>query len=274
MKHRIIPAILSGGAGTRLWPASSPAKPKQFHALASADSLLADTLARVRGQTEALSFTAPIVIASASHAELVAAQAGAGATIVLEPCARNTAAAAAVAAALALEQEPAALVLLAPADHVVADRAAFLAAIARAAPFAHQRIVTFGMTPSRAETGYGYIKPGAELGVGVFEIEAFKEKPVATLARQYAGDGHLWNAGMFLFSPALLLREFSAHPEISNPCHRRVVTRGAERKRNPPRRSRVRKCAGAAARHSGDGANQAWRRGSLRHRLDRCRRLG
>lgn len=217
MKQRILPVILSGGAGTRLWPASTAAEPKQFHALVGPRTLIAETLARVSGETETLIFTAPVIIANAAHADLAAREsaAHAPAAIVLEPVARNTAAAAAVAAGLAREIDPEALVLLLPADHVIADSAAYIAAVERAAPIARTRIVTFGVTPSRPETGYGYIKSGAALAEGVFAIEAFKEKPVRALAERYLAEGgYAWNAGMFLCDPTVLLNEFASQPAI------------------------------------------------------------
>lgn len=217
MKHRIVPAILSGGAGTRLWPLSTPAKPKQFHALVGPVSLFTATLRRVSGDTEALSFAKPIVLCNAAHEALVREHLGGveAAAIVLEPVGRNTAAAAAVAAALSAEIDPDALVLLAPADHMIADVDAFHAAIARAAPQAHERIVTFGITPTRPDIGYGYIKSGAALSEGVFAIEAFREKPDAdTAARYLAEGGYYWNAGIFLFAPRVLLEEFAASADI------------------------------------------------------------
>jgi mannose-1-phosphate guanylyltransferase len=111
--------------------------------------------------------------------------------------------------------DPAALVLLTPSDHVIADTGAFHDAIARAAPFARERILTLGIAADRPATGYGYIKRGAALGQGVFEIEAFREKPDAPTAQRYLAEGgHFWNAGIFLFHPAALLGEFSASPDI------------------------------------------------------------
>ena len=219
MKHRIIPAIMSGGSGTRLWPSSTEAKPKQFHALNGRGSLIGQTLTRVRGEEGALSFVAPVILCNVSHAALVAEQTAeidcTPAAILLEPMPRNTAAAAAVAAALGAEIEPDALVLLLPADHVIEDRAAFLAAIERAAPFARENIVTFGITPSRPEIGYGYIKRGEPLAPGVFHIESFREKPDEATAEQYFQDKtYSWNAGIFLFGPSVLLTEFDASPEI------------------------------------------------------------
>ncbi|HCK85203.1 MAG TPA: mannose-1-phosphate guanylyltransferase/mannose-6-phosphate isomerase, partial [Hyphomonadaceae bacterium] len=157
MKPCIIPAILSGGAGTRLWPVSTDANPKQFHLLAGGASLLAQTVLRVAGETDAVAFAPPIILASAAHVALVEEHLGGSAVsaLVIEPAGRNTAAPAVIAAALAAEITPDALVLLLPADHLIADREAFLAALARAAAFARDRIVTFGVTPNRPATGYG-----------------------------------------------------------------------------------------------------------------------
>lgn len=215
MKHRIIPAIMSGGAGSRLWPASTEARPKQFHALSGARTMIAETVARVAGDVGALSFAAPIVLCNESHAELVRANVSAPSAIVFEPAPRNTAAVGAIAAAVGAEIEAGALVLLLPADHIIADVAAFHAAIARAAPFARERIVTFGISPDRPATGYGYIKRGAQLTDGVFAIDGFREKPNAETARAYLATGdYSWNSGMFLFDPALMLREFEASADI------------------------------------------------------------
>jgi mannose-1-phosphate guanylyltransferase/mannose-6-phosphate isomerase len=216
MIRRIIPAILSGGAGTRLWPLSTEARPKQFHALGGPETLFAATARRVRGDALGISFTPPIVLCNARHADLVRQNLdGAAAAIALEPVARNTAAAGAIAAALAAEIDSNALVLLLPADHLVADAAAFHAALARAARVANDRIVTLGITPDGPATGYGYIRGGGELADGVFAIEAFREKPDPATANAYVASGdYYWNAGMFLFQPATLLREFNASADI------------------------------------------------------------
>ncbi|MGD9814831.1 MAG: mannose-1-phosphate guanylyltransferase [Hyphomonadaceae bacterium] len=220
MSYRIIPAIMSGGAGTRLWPASTEAAPKQFHALGGgADSMFVATLRRLSGGADALAFAPPIVLANAKHADLVDADLAradvSAAAIVLEPMARNTAAVGAIAAAAGAEIDPDALILLLPADHIIADAAAFHAAIARAAPLARDRIVTFGITPDRPATGYGYIKAGEKLAPGVFAIDSFREKPNLETARDYlAAGGYAWNAGMFLFSPRVMLEEFAAAADI------------------------------------------------------------
>jgi mannose-1-phosphate guanylyltransferase/mannose-6-phosphate isomerase len=219
MRHLILPAIMSGGSGTRLWPVSTAATPKQFHALNGAASLIAETALRTSGEHGALSFTAPLVLCNSAHVGLVeahlAAVGCAPRATVAEPFGRNTAAAAAIAAQLAQEFEPDALVLLLPADHVIKDETAFRAAIERAAPIARARIVTFGIEPSRAELGYGYIKRGEELAPGVFAVERFTEKPDAAAAQAYLdGRQHSWNAGIFFFNPRMLLEEFAAAPDI------------------------------------------------------------
>lgn len=220
MTIRIIPAIMSGGAGARLWPVSTEARPKQFHTLSGqAGSLFTETARRIRGKSGSLSFAPPLVLCNERHTDLVrehlAAVGVTPAALVLEPAPRNTAAVGAIAAALAAEIDPDALVLLLPADHVITDPSAFRAAIERAAPFARDRIVTFGITPDRAATGYGYIKRGEELGEGVFAIESFREKPNAQTASAYLAEGgYSWNAGIFLFHPETLLTEFDASASI------------------------------------------------------------
>jgi mannose-1-phosphate guanylyltransferase/mannose-6-phosphate isomerase len=219
MPISILPAIMSGGAGTRLWPLSTGERPKQFHALVGERSLIQETALRVRGPDRAIVFGAPLILCNAAHADLVEkhlAEAGIRpSAIVREPVGRNTAATAALAAALAKQISPGALVLLLPADHLIADGDAFRAAVERAAPAARERIVTFGIAPTRAETGYGYIKAGAALAPGVHAIESFREKPDAATAAEYLASGdYFWNAGMFLFDPDILLEEFEGAAEI------------------------------------------------------------
>jgi mannose-1-phosphate guanylyltransferase/mannose-6-phosphate isomerase len=217
VNQRIIPAIMSGGAGTRLWPLSTEAYPKQFHALTGPDSLFTQTVRRVSGVRDGISFAAPVILCNARHAALVRQHLGATppAAIVFEPMPRNTAAVGAIAAAIGKELDPDALILLLPSDHVIADAAGFRAAVARAAPFARNHIVTFGITPDRPATGYGYIKRGAEIGNGVFKVDSFREKPDEETARAYlAAGGYSWNAGIFLFHPQTMLDEFAASADI------------------------------------------------------------
>lgn len=218
----IIPVIMSGGAGTRLWPLSTPARPKQFHALGPAGdgrTMLQATLSRTTAD-ETLNFLAPILICNDAHLEMVQAQLDAAriapAAIVLEPVGRNTAAVAAIAARVAAGIDPAAQVLLLPADHVIADTARFRLAIVRSMAVAAERIVTFGIEPDAPETGYGYIQCAQALSEGVNAVARFAEKPARAVAEAYLAEGgYVWNAGIFLFSPAVMLEEMRAHrPDI------------------------------------------------------------
>lgn len=210
---KIIPVIMSGGSGTRLWPLSTGERPKQFHRLGAPRTMIEETALRLAGRHGEIEFLPPVIIAGASHGNLVAellAQAGVTpAAVVLEPEGRNTAATAALAALVAAEIDPDAYVLLAPADHLVARPEALVAAIQAAVPVVSDRIVTFGIKPTGPETGYGYILQADALSPGVHHLAEFKEKPDLTLAEQYYRDGrYSWNSGMFFFSPALLLEEF------------------------------------------------------------------
>ena len=217
--QKIFPVLMSGGAGTRLWPLSTTDRPKQFHALAGAHTMIQATAARFRGTMGGLSFHDPIIVAGAAHQTLLQTQLGAiGVTpsaMVLEPMGRNTAATALLAAETAAALDPEALVLLLPADHVIGKPEAFLAAVAKAAPTAQGRIVTFGITPTGPETGYGYIQQGPALGEGIFEIARFREKPPRETAEALIAEGgHAWNAGIFLFAPAVAIQEFDHAPNI------------------------------------------------------------
>lgn len=210
---RIIPVIMSGGSGTRLWPLSTRARPKQFHALAAHATMIEETVIRLAGDHGAIRFLDPVIIANAAHEDIVQerlAQTGISlGALILEPEGRNTAATAALAAMIAQEIDPDALALIAPADQVVTQPGAFMKAIATAAPIARERIVTFGIKPSGPATGYGYIQRGRALADGVFEVTAFKEKPDAALAGEYIRDErYSWNSGVFFAAPALLLEEF------------------------------------------------------------------
>jgi mannose-1-phosphate guanylyltransferase/mannose-1-phosphate guanylyltransferase/mannose-6-phosphate isomerase len=210
--QRIVPVVLSGGTGSRLWPLSREGYPKQFWPLVSAETtMLQDTVARAMGG----GFSAPIIVCNEAHRFMVAEQlqvAGvAKPTIVLEPVARNSAPAIAAAALIAHEQDPGAVLWLMAADAAIKDRAALSAALERAAAAARAgRIVAFGMQPTSAETGYGYIEAGEALpGLdGVFGVAGFVEKPNAATAEQFlAGGKHLWNSGMFVATAATLLAE-------------------------------------------------------------------
>lgn len=199
---------MSGGSGTRLWPASTDERPKQFHALSSSDTMIQDTALRVRAD----GYLSPLVIANHRHGKEVAKQlAGVcmePAEVILEPFGRNTASVAVIAAAWAERNAPGALVLIMPADHVIADAEGFRAAVAHAARMAQDHIVTFGIQPEGPDTGYGYIQSGQELYDGVFEVRGFVEKPKREVAEGYLAEGgYSWNAGIFLSNPTLLLSE-------------------------------------------------------------------
>jgi mannose-1-phosphate guanylyltransferase len=192
---KIVPVILSGGSGTRLWPMSTPETPKQFLPLASDQTMFEETLARVADTAQ---FGDAIIVANARHGALIEAQLGGRpAQIVLEPCARNTAPAIALAAILAQES----LMLVMPSDHVITDVPAFHRAVAAAAPLAAQGwLVTFGIAPDGPETGYGYIKVGDEIVDGLHKVERFIEKPDREAAEVMLAEGHhAWNGGIFLF---------------------------------------------------------------------------
>ena len=213
-KREIVPVIMSGGSGTRLWPLSTDALPKQFHALAGARTMLQETALRL-AKAHDLAFVAPVVICNRSHERLIETQlADIGVrplAIVLEPFGRNTAAVAVTAARLVQTLRPGALVLLLPADHLIADADAFHAAIARAVE-APGRIVTFGIAPTGPETGYGYVQCAAPLSPGVFEVARFAEKPRLEVAQAYLAEGgYCWNGGIFLFAPEVMLSEMAAH---------------------------------------------------------------
>jgi mannose-1-phosphate guanylyltransferase/mannose-6-phosphate isomerase len=226
----IIPVILSGGSGTRLWPLSTPEKPKQFLPLVSRHTLFQETLKRLEGLP---ALSAPIVVCNELHRFLVAEQlreiGTKAAAIVLEPEGRNTAPAIGVAAALVMASEgmaanskPAsgAILLVLPADHVIADAAAFRVAVENAVKAAEAgRLVTFGIVPTHPETGYGYIERGAEEGAW-WGVERFIEKPDRGTAEGYLANGRfLWNSGMFVFSVAALEAELERHaPAIHRAC--------------------------------------------------------
>ena len=212
----IVPVILSGGEGKRLWPLSLPERPKQFLALTGSESLLQQTLRRL---TDPQRFAAPIIIGGETHRFLIAEQvreAGLTARIVLEPMGRNTAPAVALGALLALETDPDALILVAPADHAIPDAAAFAAAVdAGAVAAAQGSLVLFGLKPSFPATGYGYIAPGDPVTPGVRKVDRFVEKPQEAVARELIAEGCLWNSGIFLLPAAALIAELDAlAPEV------------------------------------------------------------
>jgi mannose-1-phosphate guanylyltransferase/mannose-6-phosphate isomerase len=229
----IVPVILSGGSGTRLWPLSRSSYPKQFLKVESGHSLLQETALRVTGT----GFAAPVAVSNEEQRFLIAhhlLEAGTPpAKILLEPAARNTGPAAA-AACLYLSRSEDPLLLLLPADHVIRDAAAFRRAIALGTEHARAgSLVTFGIRPDRPHTGYGYIEAGRRLEAGslageAHEVRRFVEKPDAATARTYVASGsHFWNGGIFLFRASAFLRELESFaPEILAAC-RQAVERGS-----------------------------------------------
>jgi mannose-1-phosphate guanylyltransferase len=207
MSDLIQPVILCGGAGTRLWPQSRGVRAKQFLPLAGADSLFAQTLARVDDSR----FDMPVILCGAPHLALVREQMdGKKGQLLVEPMPRNTAAAIALAVAGA---DPDRLLLVMPSDHVIADVAAFHAAVDKGADLARQGwLVTFGITPDRPDTGFGYIASGEALETQGFAVERFIEKPpLAEAERMLEAGGYSWNAGIFLFRASRMRDAMLAH---------------------------------------------------------------
>ena len=230
-RTRLIPVVLAGGSGTRLWPLSREEHPKQLLRLQAGGTLLQETVTRVDGLAaiaQGLEVEAPIVVCNEEHRFLICEQldevSKAPQCVLLEPVGRNTAPALTLAALFAHTGDADPLLLVLPSDHVIADASAFHAAIASAAQAADDGgIVTFGVVPNRAEIGYGYIKTGTRDGVGlppVHDIEAFVEKPDAATAERYLASGqYLWNGGMFLMRASVWLDALSRFaPDIAQAC--------------------------------------------------------
>ncbi len=229
----VMPVILSGGSGSRLWPVSRESFPKQFWPLASTKSMIADTAMR----TADAAFAAPIVVCNEAHRFMVAEQLRAAgidkARIVLEPVGRNSAPAIAAAALIAAQDDPNAVLCVMSADAAIPDAAALRSALLAAAGVARTgRIVTLGIRPTRPETGYGYIEAGAALDgtAGAHAISRFIEKPDAILAEELIATGRvLWNAGILVFTAAILIQELGAHaPEILAHARRAVEASTAD----------------------------------------------
>ena len=206
---KIIPLIMCGGAGTRLWPASREVRPKQFLPLFGTRSTFQDTLIRV---SDAALFERPIVITNVAYRFMVLeqlAEIGVEADVLLEPARRDSGPAIAAGAAFAQVRDDDAVVLALAADHVVRDAAAFIAACRQGlAAVGEGRIVTFGVKPERAATEYGYINPGDSVAGEVRAVEKFVEKPDHPTAEQYIKAGYLWNSGNFMFRASVLLDEY------------------------------------------------------------------
>ena len=216
MVDSLIPVILCGGSGTRLWPLSRRLQPKQFHALVDEDSLLQSTIKRLNGIGRFVS--KPAVVCNEEHRFLVAEQLRAiefpNVPIYLEPEGRNTAPALAMVALSCINHQDDPILLVLPADHIITDVPMFHRRIETALPFAQDgSLVTFGITPTRPETGYGYVQKdvsaaGSNDDSQVYGVREFIEKPDLTTAERYIRDGeYLWNSGMFIFRASLLVAE-------------------------------------------------------------------
>lgn len=206
---RLIPVVLSGGSGTRLWPLSTPARPKQLHALVGDRPMLVETVRRLDG----LGADSPVIVCGEAHADaLRAVLHGDEAQVVAEPIGRNTAPAIAV---VALTADPDDVLLVLPADHLVADVDAFAAAMRSAVDLARSgHLVTFGIVATHPATGYGWIEPGDPVD-GARAVASFREKPDAATAAEYLAAGWLWNSGMFCFRVGTFLDELGAHrPDV------------------------------------------------------------
>jgi len=229
----LVPVILSGGSGTRLWPLSRDARPKQFLPLVGEHSLFQQAVLRTRGVT--IPVLEPLVVCNEAHRFIVAEQlrelGSRASAVVLEPAGRNTAPAVAVAALIAQRAAAAQsgadpLLLVLPADHLVRDVAAFAAAVDSAAEAAAAgRLVTFGVVPDRPETGYGYLRTGPDRGRWSV-LERFVEKPDLATAERYVASGHyLWNSGMFVLGAGTYLHELERHaPAMLAACREAVAT--------------------------------------------------
>jgi mannose-1-phosphate guanylyltransferase / mannose-6-phosphate isomerase len=218
MAKKILPVIMCGGAGTRVWPESRETMPKQFIPLIAESSTFQDSVNRVADPI----FDAPVVVTNWDYRFLVKeqlAEIGREARIVIEPARRDSGPAIAVAATLAARSDPETIVAVFASDHAIAKQDEFLAACAAAAEAATEGwIVTLGVTPSEPATGYGYIKPGAAVGAGAaLAVAAFVEKPNRDSAERYVADGFLWNSGNFFFRADVMLEELrSFEPQMAD----------------------------------------------------------
>ena len=211
----IIPVILSGGSGTRLWPLSRALRPKQLLSMVSNYTMIQDTVTRLKGITD---LADPIIVCNEEHRFTIAEQMREmninPSAIILEPFGKNTAPAVAISALQSQKDEKDPVLLVLPADHVIGDQAAFHAAVEMGYQAAlSDKLVTFGIVPDAPETGYGYIKAGEKLdNDSVLSVEKFVEKPDTKTAQTYLDDGsYYWNSGMFMFKASAYLNELTAH---------------------------------------------------------------
>lgn len=224
----IVPVILAGGSGTRLWPLSRKSYPKQFAPLLGEETLFRAAIRRLTGETSLLKFENPVVLTSSDFRFIVMEQMGLDSVkpkaVLIEPAARNTAPAILTAALHLAKQDSDAIMLVAPSDHVVPDTATFHEAVANGlAAIAQGNLVTFGIQPSHAETGYGYLELASTPdGTGApVDLSRFIEKPDEARANEMLAAGnYLWNAGIFLFAAKDLIAAFEQHaPELIAPVH-------------------------------------------------------
>ncbi len=223
----VLPVILSGGSGTRLWPYSRSLYPKQFLPLTSEQTMVQETIGRLLAFDQgAIEIDSPLVICNEDHRFMVAEQlrliSVEPSGIILEPFGRNTA----PAIALAALAQPDAVLLVLPADHVIKNISAFEQAVVTAEEQAQKnKLVTFGIVPTAPETGYGYIKAGVMLDKGVHSVDAFVEKPNKETAESYLkSKNYLWNSGMFMFKASRYLEELEKfNPDIVNACRKAMA---------------------------------------------------
>ncbi len=227
--HAIHPVILSGGSGTRMWPISHRARPKQFHRLTSGISLFQETILRVTCEDQC--FEPPIILGAAAHKTLMLEDMDAigvrPALTILEPAPKNTAPAIAAAALAAESVSPGAVLVILPADHAIRDEAGFRSALLRGAQHAVEgRIVTFGITPTGPETGYGYIRGSEKLSEDASVVLSFEEKPDLETAEKYVASGdYFWNAGIFMFRSDVMIEEMRKYcPATLNAVERALDT--------------------------------------------------
>jgi mannose-1-phosphate guanylyltransferase / mannose-6-phosphate isomerase len=221
---------MCGGAGTRLWPASREGRPKQFLPLFGAHSTFQDTLHRI---SDPHLFGRPIIVTNTQYRFLVAeqlAEIGVEADVLLEPVRRDSGPAIAAGAAFATKRDDDPVVVALAADHVISDPAAFAKVCRLAADVAGaDRIITFGVRPTRPATEYGYISAGASIGPQIFAVDKFVEKPDAANAERYVEQGYLWNSGNFIFRASFLLAEYKKfEPDSLNAIVESVQRAGSD----------------------------------------------
>lgn len=242
---KIIPVIMAGGSGTRLWPLSRGSYPKQFLKLVDDTTMLQQTYERAKAFTS----ESPIVICNEEHRFIAAEQLRLSGvknpTLILEPIGRNTAPAIALAAQHIQQVEDAVMVVLS-ADHYIEDTQELVNQVLKAADAATAgSMLTFGITPTQPETGYGYIKKSQDESSGIYQIEEFVEKPNAKLAQEYLDSGsYLWNSGMFVFTASAYLSELEAYrPDIANACQRSMQLAETDLSFIRPNEAEFNKCA-------------------------------